>query len=51
LKDALAEAYDAFYEKEIAEQVRFDKCELGYIVESEGPQRAAIFKAGRQYEL
>ncbi|KAB5511536.1 arylsulfatase [Coniochaeta sp. 2T2.1] len=36
LVDALAPEFDRFYAKQ--PKVRFDKCELGYIVESEGPQ-------------
>jgi hypothetical protein len=36
LVDALSPKFDSFYAK--LPKVRFDKCELGYIVESEGPQ-------------
>ncbi|CZR59007.1 probable arylsulfatase [Phialocephala subalpina] len=43
LGDALNPRFDGFY-TEIAENVRFDKCELGYILESEGPQAAAVFQ-------
>lgn len=35
--------FDDFYNR-IAESVRFERCELGYILESEGPQKAAIFR-------
>ena len=42
LGDALDTRYDIFYAT-VANTVRFDKCELGYIVESEGPQEAAVF--------
>ncbi|KAI9848176.1 MAG: hypothetical protein M1837_000850 [Sclerophora amabilis] len=42
LSDALSPAYDAFYE-EIKTKVAYDRCELGYIVESEGPQSPPIF--------
>lgn len=39
LDDALSPRFDTFYTVEMAERVvRYDKCELGYIVGSEGPQ-------------
>ena len=50
LKDALAPKYDAFYLNKITKQVYFDKCELGYILESEGPQKPSIFEEGVDYE-
>lgn len=37
LRDALAGRFDAFYETQ-QKRVSFDRCELGYIVDSEGPQ-------------
>lgn len=43
LGDALNPRFDGFYTN-IVESVRFDKCELGYILEAEGPQAAAIFQ-------
>lgn len=49
LSDALAKEFDGFYAS-VAETVRFERCELGYIVESEGPQKAAIFQAGVNYQ-
>ncbi|KAH9820938.1 putative sulfatase family protein [Teratosphaeria destructans] len=36
LRDALAPRFDDFYERR-QERVRFEKCEKGYILESEGP--------------
>lgn len=36
LKDALQPSFDNFYEVQ-QQRVRFDKCEKGYILESEGP--------------
>lgn len=42
LEDALDRDYDTFYSY-VGSRVSFDKCELGYIVESEGPQRAFAF--------
>lgn len=36
LKDALDSQYDDFYEVQ-QERIQFDKCEKGYILESEGP--------------
>lgn len=41
LADALAESYDSFYEEQ--PKVSFSSCELGYIVEAEGPQHANSF--------
>lgn len=29
--------------------MRFEKCELGYILESEGPQEVIAFQEGRDY--
>tara|TARA_R110002060_G_scaffold10967_7_gene16211 strand:- start:832 stop:1104 length:273 start_codon:yes stop_codon:yes gene_type:complete len=43
LGDALKGRYDGFYAS-VAERVRFDRCELGYIVGSEGPQRSVVFE-------
>jgi N-acetylglucosamine-6-sulfatase len=50
LKDALDGRFDAFYTSEVAKKVSFEKCELGYILESEGPQEAVVFDAGRNYD-
>jgi hypothetical protein len=36
LAEALHQEYDDFFETQI-ERVQFDKCEKGYITESEGP--------------
>lgn len=49
LKDALQQEFDAFYTSEVANKVSFEKCELGYILESEGPQEAIIFDERRNY--
>lgn len=49
LKDALAEKFDPFYLTEVKERVRFEKCELGYLLESEGPQDALVFDAEKYY--
>ena len=43
LRDALNKKFDAFYLREVASRVQFEKCELGYIIESEGPQEAVAF--------
>jgi len=45
LGDAVDEKFDAFYES-VGQRVSFKKCELGYILESEGPQKPIIFEAG-----
>ncbi|KAI1358508.1 arylsulfatase-like protein [Xylaria arbuscula] len=37
LKDALSPRFDAFYDTE-TEKIKFDRCEMGYIVNAEGPQ-------------
>ncbi|KAI9743875.1 MAG: hypothetical protein M1818_002609 [Claussenomyces sp. TS43310] len=42
LKDALDQKFDSFYSF-VGQRVRFDRCELGYIIESEGPQAALQF--------
>jgi N-acetylglucosamine-6-sulfatase len=49
LKDALHRKFDAFYASEVAKKVSFEKCELGYILESEGPQDVVVFDAERNY--
>ena len=48
LENALEEKFDAFYAS-VASKVAFDKCELGYIVDSEGPQEAVVFENGVDY--
>jgi N-acetylglucosamine-6-sulfatase len=42
LQEALDKRFDNFYAS-VSETVSFEKCELGYILESEGPQEAAVF--------
>ena len=42
LSDALDPQYDDYFEHEL-ERVRFDRCEKGYIIESEGPLWNAKF--------
>ncbi|KAK5659229.1 hypothetical protein OQA88_1320 [Cercophora sp. LCS_1] len=37
LKDALSSRFDVFYEKQ-QKRVSYDRCELGYILDAEGPQ-------------
>ena len=49
LKHALDARYDAFYESEV-QKVGYEKCELGYILESEGPQKASVFDADVEYQ-
>lgn len=43
LKDALNTRFDNFYAS-ISQLVKFEKCEFGYILESEGPQEAVVFQ-------
>jgi N-acetylglucosamine-6-sulfatase len=49
LADALDEKFDAFYLREVTNRVRFETCELGYILPSEGPQDAVSFDESRDY--
>jgi hypothetical protein len=37
LHDALASRFDVFYEQQ-QKKVHYDRCELGYILDAEGPQ-------------
>ena len=48
LGEAMNEKFDTFYEG-VGQRVSFEKCELGYILESEGPQKPNIFDAGIDY--
>ena len=50
LADALHPNFDGFYAS-AADKVSFDKCELGYILESEGPQALANFEEWKGEEL
>ena len=45
LAGALNKRFDNFYAS-VSTSVSFEKCELGYILESEGPQEAAVFREG-----
>ena len=49
LKDALKGDFDAFYTSQAVKRVSFEKCELGYILESEGPQDVIKFDERRNY--
>ncbi|KAH8816385.1 alkaline-phosphatase-like protein [Xylogone sp. PMI_703] len=48
LEDALASSYDKFY-AHVSSRVSFDRCELGYILESEGPQNPIAFDSNEKY--
>ena len=50
LADALHTEFDDFYVS-VAEKVSFDRCELGYIRESEGPQEIGNFEDWKGEEL
>lgn len=50
LHDALDRKFDAFYLNEVSERVRFERCELGYILDSEGPQKGLVFEEGKDYD-
>ncbi|KAB5569978.1 alkaline-phosphatase-like protein [Coniochaeta sp. 2T2.1] len=43
LREAMKPRFDCFYEEEMPE-VHFDSCEVGYLVEAEGPQIQASFR-------
>lgn len=44
LSDALQVRYDSFYEKQT--RVSFNRCELGYIIDAEGPQAPYQYRKG-----
>ena len=44
LSDALQVKFDSFYEKQA--RVAFDRCELGYIIDAEGPQTPYEYRKG-----
>lgn len=46
LADALNSKFDAFYEKQ--PKVSFSKCQLGYHIASEGPQKFDVFGGGKK---
>jgi len=48
LPSALSSGLDTFYEEQ--PKVSFSKCELGYIVESEGPQIPFVFGQGASHD-
>lgn len=48
LGDALNVDFDGFYAS-IAKRVAFSKCELGYIIGSEGPQGTDVFDVNANY--
>ena len=45
LAGALNKRFDNFYAS-VSASVSFEKCELGYILESEGPQQGVVFREG-----
>lgn len=44
LADALQARFDTFYEKQM--RVFFNRCELGYIIDAEGPQEPYQYREG-----
>lgn len=46
LAEALEERYDAFYE--VQPKVSFSSCELGYILDAEGPQHVDVWGDGEE---
>ncbi|KAJ4420822.1 hypothetical protein N0V82_004117 [Gnomoniopsis sp. IMI 355080] len=47
LSDALNVRFDVFYEEEV--KVSFNRCELGYIIDSEGPQAPYQYREGTSW--
>lgn len=44
LRDALSDKYDSFYHTPV--KVAYDRCELGYILDAEGPQVPLAYRHG-----
>lgn len=47
LSDALNIQFDTFYEEQV--KVSFDRCELGYIIDAEGPQAPYQYRKGTSW--
>lgn len=47
LSDALKVQFDAFYELQV--KVSFSRCELGYIIDAEGPQAPYQYREGTSW--
>lgn len=47
LSDALTVHFDAFYEEQV--KVSFNRCELGYIIDAEGPQAPYQYRVGTSW--
>lgn len=47
LSDALGVQFDAFYGEQV--KVSFNRCELGYIIDAEGPQAPYQYRAGTSW--
>lgn len=45
LKDAMSQTFDTFYKTQ--PKVEFTSCELGYMIEAEGPQDPNVLGSGR----
>lgn len=48
LSDALTVQFDSFYEEQV--KVSFNRCELGYIIDAEGPQAAYAYRDGTSWD-
>lgn len=48
-RDALHETYDAFYQSQ--HNVSFSRCELGQILDAEGPQEPLVYRHGLSWEV
>lgn len=49
LRDALHHTYDVFYQSQ--PNVSFSRCELGQILDSEGPQEGLVYRYGLSWEV
>ncbi|PNP78540.1 hypothetical protein FNYG_08170 [Fusarium nygamai] len=47
LKDALRKEFNTFYQEQV--KVRFDRCELGYLIDAEGPQIGYEYRKGLEW--
>lgn len=47
LSDALTVQFDAFYKEQV--KVSFNRCELGYIIDAEGPQEPYQYRRGTNW--
>lgn len=49
LRDALHQTYDVFYQSQ--PNVSFSRCELGQILDAEGPQEGLVYRDGLSWDV